>query len=195
MKKLNCGVCVQKSPPGLIHRAMILGNNLFEALSTHGKGHTRLLITPIICEDCLFEYLHDSQWSIGWPKRAHFLYIVIAGMDHLNKAIKSTYTLGLDALSVMCIKCGNTNTDHFIFREEMPAWLLKANNDLLSQYIPKKRHKNYDNLFCEECTYKYEKAFVRSIPKDDLPLYVNEKWLFNETLYEKRLKSGMPHSK
>jgi hypothetical protein len=199
MKKLNCGVCVQKSP-GLIHRAMILGDNLFEALSTHGKGHTRLLITPIICEDCLFEYLHDSQWSIGWPKRAHLIYVIIASMYHLDgltpaekKAVRWAYSMGTSALSTMCLNCGDTNTDHEIIRNEMPTWLFKANEDLLLQYlVPKINHEDYDNLLCEKCTCKYEKAFVRSIPKDDLPLHVTDKWLFNPTslLFEKRLKSG-----
>ena len=178
MKKM-CGVCKVSS-------GMVLGKDLFNILSAHGeKG-----LTPTICNSCLFEYFLDSQWDVGWSKRAYTLYNVIAGLTARKTALrKHLISLGTAALSVMCIKC-NDNMFFNLDRRSIPSWLLKANEDYLSQYVPKRYHKEYGNLLCEKCASKYEIAFVWSIPKDDLPLHITDEWLFNPSslLYEKRLK-------
>jgi hypothetical protein len=121
-------------------------------------------------------------------------------MDDLTstrkKALQWVYKLGTLALSEMCIKCyDNVSTYNIAYldlkRRGMPNWLLKANEDLLSQYVPRKNYKDYNNTLCGKCASKYEIDFIRSIPKDELPLHITDKWLFNPSslLYEKRLKT------
>ena len=196
--KRTCGICEEVMPRHPLIRSpiILLGDDLVEIISKHCRGHTKESIAPIICRDCLFEYLTDSQWSVGWSRRTDFLYLVIMKMYHENnltparkKTLRWIYKLGTSALSGMCIKCSGPSV-YVLKRSGMPNWLLKANDDLLSQYVPRKNFKDYDNVICEECSRKYEVAFIRSIPKEDLPLHVNDKWLFEtETLYENRLKN------
>jgi len=198
MRKL-CGICERNGPlvTALLRSPTISLDGLIEVLSKHCGSHTKTTIAPIICSGCLFEYLMDSQWSTGWLGRTDFLYNVIMKMYHTDnlsparkKALRSVYKLGTSALSEMCIKC-NINSDFDLERKAMPSWLLKANDDLLSQYVPRKYYKDYGNALCGKCAREYEMAFIKAIPKEDLPLHINDKWLFKaEALFDKRLKEG-----
>jgi len=189
MKKI-CGNCE-------VSDGIILEKTIFKFISEHIKSHTNMLITSTICFDCLFELFEDSQWSMGWKKMAHFLYIDIATMYHsrmysppTKKALSSIYSAGTSALASMCIACDQANTS---FGTQKKGWLLEANNDLLIQCgVPTANHKDFDNLICEKCTYKYEKDIIKAIPKKDLPLHVTDKWFTKKAalLFEKKLKNG-----
>jgi hypothetical protein len=193
MSKKKCAVCNWEG-------GKILGADLYNVLTKHCAGHTGVGVARVMCEDCLFEYFMDSQWSIGWGKRADFLYSTLAGLYALTKdgltsakssATVTAFTAGTAALVSMCIKCNGSSSIE-VMKADMPEWLLKINEDYLSQYVPKKEHNKFDNLLCEKCIVKHETVVVRAIPKNDLPLHITDEWFTEKakSLFEKRLRGS-----
>jgi hypothetical protein len=163
MKK-NCCVVLSGFPcksPGTISLGLIWEH-------CHGKTHLLddLSKEGFVCEDDCYEILLDSQWDIGWKKRAEFLFDEIGnqyndppnirGWKKLQKSIGIIYSCGISALGSMCPKCWGTNTDsEFCSRKlkDLPESLRKLNQKYLDRFVPDKElHRGFfGNLICKNC--------------------------------------------
>ena len=156
--KNECAACkVKYSNPV----AMSPGNIPVSLIMEHCKGHTRTLNkipeNGKICFDCLFEILLDSQWSVGWKKRAFFIYGDIGqrywdtSSKTEQKGLQEVYTAGISALSCMCIKCSKDNDNEDSSKEDASGFLKKLNQKYLDKYVPKEAQTDFDNLICKKC--------------------------------------------
>jgi len=157
----------------------------------HCEGHTKTFpanpTNAWLCQDCLWEILMDSQWSVGWKRRASFLFQDVTSRyweardrrGDIKEAsqYQEIMTSGTAALSSMCIKCSHSNDISDMREKDLPDFLKQANKRWKEKYLPSSEHDQFGNLICKDCAVIYEKKFIQQIRPIDLPLHINDEWL------------------
>jgi len=156
---------------------------------SHCFGHTDLLCDMIgnewLCDECLYEILVDSQWSVGWAKRSEFLF-----GGHKDKMVRGLiYDTGIQALSSMCVECDNVIEVEYDRKFQVfPKFVEDANRSYFDKYIPKAPHP-VKNQLCGKCLAGVERDYIKNLDDSKLPLLLDQEWLTSEArlFFEKRL--------
>lgn len=97
---------------------------------------------------------------------------------------KTEYTVCCVCESSGCVHCTTSVPDN-VCSPYFAKYLVEKYGDILAWNPPKD--------ICYECFDKEKTLCIESIPKDKLPLYINEKWDDEDLqkMYAKRLQEGV----
>lgn len=154
-------------------------------LRAHVRGHTNLSTDfEKICEDCLHELMMDSIWTIGFMSRLKFLKAYEDDFMPSSLIVSSGY----QSLSYLCAGCNkphvNGSAQWLAINDSEPQhrrYSIYQNKFCKDLGFNEKYAENYYGwMWCEECTKKIEKSFVKNIRAKDLAKHDINSWLTDE---------------